>query len=755
MNTLIEWLPQPAAQRVGWTLLHFLWQGAAVAALFALLRNTLRARSAQARYLAGCLSLLLMAAAPVVTFMSLQPAPVSTVASAAPQPARVIAPVVSAGPAVQRPAEFGDELLVFWGRYAEFTETLLPWVVSAWLAGVLLLSSRLLLSWLAVQRLRRRQTEPIEPLWMERLDELKERLGITRPVRLLKSALVQVPSVIGWFRPVILLPASSLTELSPTQLELVLAHELAHIRRHDHWVNLLQIAVETLLFYHPAVWWVSGCVREEREHCCDDLAVRVCGNRVAYAHALATLEELRGAMAPMALAASGGSLLQRVRRVLGLPADDGSHNSRVSVGPIFFGLGLVMMVAGLVHLLASPKVYRSTVRMMNMTAADVRRLNDRSYLRDSYLFKRELESIRSRTLLLRVIEKLNLNNQWAAKHGQKGKLQSETTCRILFSKLEVRQSRDPGLIEIGVVSDEPAEAALIANNIAEIYSEIRRQNRLSSDQATIDFLKTLWAEKDKAIREKQSEVNKFRDQFRVSDLGGSHSSGAPALEPGTQRKLHNAHVEAKARLAQTAAMYDVLRMLPRGRLKEAVLVAMPEARLGELLRSETEARQKLLDLAGHLGAEHSDVKAIRKVFQTVTNQIAERLDGLLLSLKVKVDSLNAEADSLRKQVEANQDRDMSNAHFPQPYFEAKRDLETLEELREMIQKQIAFEEIATKISRNIIVDVVNPAEPALRPIRPNPALVLATIVMPGALISLVGLVLLVLSRFASPVSRPA
>jgi type II secretory pathway component GspD/PulD (secretin) len=128
---------------------------------------------------------------------------------------------------------------------------------------------------------------------------------------------VEVPTVIGWLRPVILLPAGCLLGLSAAQLEAILAHELAHIRRHDYLVNLLQNVVETLLFYHPAVWWVSRRIREERENCCDDLAVEICGDRVTYARALATLEELRHAPGQLALAAAGAPLLQRIRRLAG------------------------------------------------------------------------------------------------------------------------------------------------------------------------------------------------------------------------------------------------------------------------------------------------------------------------------------------------------------------------------------------------------------------------------------------------------
>jgi beta-lactamase regulating signal transducer with metallopeptidase domain len=139
----------------------------------------------------------------------------------------------------------------------------------------------------------------------------------------LESSLVDAPTVIGFLKPVILLPTSALTGLSMQQLELLLAHELAHIRRHDYLVNILQSVIETLLFYHPAVWWVSHRIRVEREHCCDDVAVRVSGNAVVYAKALATLETLRHEP-QLALAANGGQLVKRIKRVLGKPEKSGN-----------------------------------------------------------------------------------------------------------------------------------------------------------------------------------------------------------------------------------------------------------------------------------------------------------------------------------------------------------------------------------------------------------------------------------------------
>src|SRR5207248_1639982 len=145
--------------------------------------------------------------------------------------------------------------------------------------------------------------------------------------------------------------ASSLIGLAPNQLEAVLAHELAHVRRWDYVVNAFQCVVETLMFYHPVVWWISRCVREEREICCDDLVLKVCDDRLAYARALASLETFRAGGQELAFAATGGSLLNRIRRLLGVATDDRPASAREFGGLALLGIGLVLIGLGIFLLL--------------------------------------------------------------------------------------------------------------------------------------------------------------------------------------------------------------------------------------------------------------------------------------------------------------------------------------------------------------------------------------------------------------------
>jgi beta-lactamase regulating signal transducer with metallopeptidase domain len=317
----------PWAQTIGWALLHLVWQGALVAVVLALLLARLSGRSASSRYALSCGALALIVALGAATALRSRPAtPTSATTASAPVPGLSLVALPSAPPILLPgllPAP-SDRLR----SAVRVANDAIPVIVALWLVGVAFLSLRLILQWLRVRGLVARRASRAGERWQSAARRLAGALGVRRAVRLLESAAVDVPSVVGLVRPAILLPFSSLTGLTPEQLEMILAHELAHIRRHDFLVNLLQSVVETLLFYHPAVWWISRQIRIERENCCDDLAVAVCGDPVHYARALARLEELRAPGLSLAVSATGGSLLQRVRRLVGDSTRPAGHAVR-------------------------------------------------------------------------------------------------------------------------------------------------------------------------------------------------------------------------------------------------------------------------------------------------------------------------------------------------------------------------------------------------------------------------------------------
>ncbi|TQF16623.1 M56 family metallopeptidase [Myxococcus llanfairpwllgwyngyllgogerychwyrndrobwllllantysiliogogogochensis] len=335
-------------ESMGWALVHSLWQGTLVALGLAVALMTVGRRAANARYALACGALVLTVVLPVATGWRHATQARATRAAEHAVSTRdlrqesLVAARTRAmarwdrsahtGVSEREPARAATSdwtrmepaglLTLVVERVRESLADLLRWVVLAWVAGVGLSSGRLTAEWVQLRRLARRAL-PAPHEWQERLDTLSRRLGLSRAVRLLQTTEVDVPSTVGWLSPVVLLPVSALSGLPTRQLEMVLAHELAHIRRHDFAVNLAQVVVETLFFYHPAVRWMSNVIRVEREHCCDDVAVSASGNSVSYARALTALESLRvlpSSEPSHAMSALGGSLPERVRRLVSPPA---------------------------------------------------------------------------------------------------------------------------------------------------------------------------------------------------------------------------------------------------------------------------------------------------------------------------------------------------------------------------------------------------------------------------------------------------
>ncbi len=306
MTTLTNWISPEMMQSLGWTLLHFLWQGTALAAIAACAIAVVRRPAT--RYVIGICALAAMLLAPAATFafyVQRHESPVEFVKSS---------PLAAAAwPIARGNTAASGTTQNLPGRSPDA----FAWMVEIWLLGVAIFSLRSAGGFILLERERRRQSGVVKDWVLEICYALQDQLGIDLAIQYCESAYIQAPAVIGWFRPIVFFPVSALTGLSELQLRSVIAHELAHIRRYDAFVNVFQVCVETLLFYHPAVWWLNRRIRAEREHCCDEIAVAVCGNPVEYARALTLMEEWRSVPA-LAMAANRGPLSERIRHLLGM-----------------------------------------------------------------------------------------------------------------------------------------------------------------------------------------------------------------------------------------------------------------------------------------------------------------------------------------------------------------------------------------------------------------------------------------------------
>jgi uncharacterized protein (TIGR03435 family) len=346
MNAIQSLATQPWVGRLGLTLLHFLWQGSIIAALYAAARKgSTRSIGPNGRYFLACAALMTMAIAPLATWMLLRGRSPESVAVS------FTAPMSAArtGPARFIPLSLASDTNNAMPDHVT-SGPLLSWVVAIWFTGATAFSLRLLGAWILAERLRSRMVRPAPGEWQRTLDRLKTRISVSRPVRLLVSGALQAPAALGWLRPIVLVPAGALAGLPAAQMEALLLHELAHIRRHDYLLHMLQSAVEAVFFYHPAVWWISSHMRAERELCCDDIAVSVTGDAVLYARALAEFDSARWTR-PTVLAANGGSLAGRIARLLGQP----STSRRASCGP-GTAPALILLAIGAWALFAQPTV---------------------------------------------------------------------------------------------------------------------------------------------------------------------------------------------------------------------------------------------------------------------------------------------------------------------------------------------------------------------------------------------------------------
>ncbi len=307
MSVLVECL--------GWTLLHSLWQGAVVWLALRAALVILARRSANARCIAACTALAMAVLAFAITFTHVQYAERHSVAGSAGSLTIFLGP----GPQDSLPGGlFGSPISAPPSRISGMLATLLPFIVLFWAMGCAWSSVKMAMAWRNAQSLFQTFQRPASA-WLEtRCQELARQLGVKPAVRIGESAQVDGPSVVGWLKPLILVPIGAFSGLDPCQIDGLLAHELAHVVRHDFVINLLQSVCEILFFYHPAIWAISQWIRIERENACDDIAVAFSGDPRAYAEALTKLEE--GRCPSLALAANGGgTLLARLHRLLAAP----------------------------------------------------------------------------------------------------------------------------------------------------------------------------------------------------------------------------------------------------------------------------------------------------------------------------------------------------------------------------------------------------------------------------------------------------
>ncbi|MFA7227460.1 MAG: M56 family metallopeptidase [Melioribacteraceae bacterium] len=349
MNFIYDFFPDRLIETIGWTIFHSLWQSIVVAILLGSALLMTRSNNSQLRYKLSSIALFVMFVISLSTFAylyssdSVQAAGIYNSASGIFSDSKSVNAVTPANTAQDL-----DPASVL----KNYFEQNISAIVTVWLAGFILFSFRFAGGIFYVRRLKNAGLISPEKFWADRLNILSQKLDLTRLVRLFESCKVKTPVTIGYLKPVILLPLGMLTGLPQDQIEAIIIHELAHIKRYDFLINLFQTFIETIFFYHPVVWWISSAIKSERENCCDDMTLKLCGGSLIYFKALYNLQQMSLDENGLALAVTGkkNQLFRRINRM-------NSNNKNTSYGIKFasFAALLLLIAAASLYSTSSAK----------------------------------------------------------------------------------------------------------------------------------------------------------------------------------------------------------------------------------------------------------------------------------------------------------------------------------------------------------------------------------------------------------------
>jgi capsular exopolysaccharide synthesis family protein len=403
---------------------------------------------------------------------------------------------------------------------------------------------------------------------------------------------------------------------------------------------------------------------------------------------------------------------------------------------------LVVLTTALVTYILKP-TYSSSVRIaIEKDSADITPLigMQMSQQHDPYWVLTEFEKIQSKVVLHPVIESLELRNKWMERYNLKQPLSLTEAFDVLKKTIEVDQYRNTSLIEITAYSQDKDEAASIAQEIAEQYKSVRESNLKSMANAGIDALKAQYADQNEKVKLKQAELDALREELNISDIYSAEGSSiGMTTEPQIVLRLEQERTVAEAKLIRFQTLFNELEAMTLEQLKNTILTAMPgNLRLTSLLNEYDKARQSFAQLKAIHGQEHPQMKSIAQLLGEIEVQVTSEITGVLRGLQSQVNAAQNELNELTEAVENAKANDAEKTAKYRPYFTAKRDLENLSKISDMIMIRILQETVDAALPTESIVEIYDRAEPNDEPVRPKKLLNLALGVLVG-LIAGVGL----------------
>jgi polysaccharide biosynthesis transport protein len=370
-----------------------------------------------------------------------------------------------------------------------------------------------------------------------------------------------------------------------------------------------------------------------------------------------------------------------------------------------------------------PKSYSSTVRIrVEKDVSDIPGLFERQTVTsyDPYFIQTEFEVIQSKTVLYSVITNLDLNSDFAKRFNIEGKLDTTETFLLLKKQIDVRQYRNTSIIEIRAFSDDKVQAANIANQIASVYRTNRYFQRVDSSKRGIESLASELKEQNQKVAKTQDEVNKLRDKNQISDYVAESDSPQPTLDAETVRRLDSDRIQAQNQLIQYSVMLAGLTNKTQAELRNILPVIYPgDRQLDELLQNAAQREQDLTSILQDRTIEHPDARRVSGLLEKINMQVQGRVNGVLEGLQNKVRACQEQVNKITKQLEDAKQQDNENAAKYAPYFAAKRELKKNMQYRDALSLKIFQETIDQRLPKSSIVDIIDPAEPGIKAVRPN------------------------------------
>jgi len=401
---------------------------------------------------------------------------------------------------------------------------------------------------------------------------------------------------------------------------------------------------------------------------------------------------------------------------------------------VFF---LVVLTAVIVTYMM-PQRYASTALIkVERDISDIRGFVDPLYNPgyDPYFIETEFQVINSEVVLTNVVNELDLMRRWGEKYAGGEPLKMTEALMLLRSRMDLSPRRNTSIIEIRVISEDPQEAADIANAVARSYERYRIEQRKKLSMGGIAVLVDRLEEHQKRIDETQRELDRLRRELQISDVDAAGTGPSLLLESETVRRMEALRIEAKSQYEAEAKLLEQLKSVPRDQLPQVLSAAMrDDPQLTELLQSLNLAEQALIQLRRDYADEHPTVVTVRKQIEDLKRKITNRVDGLLLGLEVRVASLKERLDSIVAEFEEARRKDIEKVEKSRPYFEKKRELENLIAFQRVLENKLKAERIDVDLPKTAMVTIVEQAQPGLRPVQPKKGLNIALGVIFGLVV---------------------